>query len=308
MRDSLANSGKRGAGQKLQWSMVAALAALSLFLLTYAHLIYLPAMTGERGFRQFLRAGRRQRTTMDMSLREFYKAQTEVFNDDQQKVVDMARHAWQGYRKFAGWRDYVNVQSLKAGSVYGHDMALTTVDSLDTLFIMGLHDEFDEASAWVKANLSETMFKEGTVSFFEVTIRSLGGLLSAYYLSGEKHFLNIADSLGRALQMGFTCGNFVPCRVVDLEVDWVAEEKRGVAVQIAHTNWLLFLLVQNGWGYEEPSLSEAGTFQLEFAYLAHATEDDSFMIPVNHVNSIVRKPRRHTQYSLLTRRWASGNT
>ncbi|KAG7384887.1 Endoplasmic reticulum mannosyl-oligosaccharide 1,2-alpha-mannosidase [Phytophthora pseudosyringae] len=260
MKDGSVAAAKRGAGQKLLWSMVAAMATLSLVLLAYAHLIYLPAMTGERGYRQFLRAGRHRPATMDMSPREFYKKQTETFSEDQQKVVKMTRHAWHGYRRFAGWADYLEMPGLQGGSVYSHDMALTTVDSLDTLFIMGLHDEFDEASAWAKANLSEIMFKDGTVSFFEITIRSLGGLLSAYYLSGEQHFLNLADSLGRSLQLGFTCGNFVPCRAVDLE---------------------------NHLSYEEPLLSEAGTFQLEFTYLAHATEDDSFMLPVNHVNSIM---------------------
>lgn len=220
MKEDSVATAKRGAGQKLLWSMMAATAALSLVLLTYAHLIYLPAMSTERGGHQFLRAGRhRSANTMDMNLRELYKTQAETFNEDQQKVVDMTRHAWQGYRKFAGWRDYLRMPILKGGSVYGHDMALTTVDSLDTLFVMGLHDEFDNASAWVKANLSETMFRPNTVSFFEITIRSLGGLLSAYYLSGERHFLDLADNLGKALQMGFTCGNYMPCRAIDLKVD-----------------------------------------------------------------------------------------
>lgn len=175
---------------------------------------HLPASDDwRRGHRQFLRAGRHQ---LSASLRETYKLQAETFNEDQRKVVDMTRHAWHGYRKFADWHDYLSMPSLEPGSVYGHDMALTTVDSLDTLFIMGLHDEFDEASAWVKANLSETMFQGGSVSFFETTIRSLGGLLSAYYLSGEQHFLDIAKSLGKALQMGFICANHVPCRAVNL--------------------------------------------------------------------------------------------
>ncbi|KAL3663041.1 hypothetical protein V7S43_011982 [Phytophthora oleae] len=265
---------KRGAGQKLLWAMVAVMAVLSLFLLSYSHLVYLPAMIEEKDYHQFLRAGHRHRARdMDVSLRDFYKRET--FNEDQQKVVNMTRHAWKGYRKFADWRDFLDMPSLEGRSVYGHDMALTAVDSLDTLFLMGLHDEFDEASAWVKANLSETMFQSSTVSFFEITIRSLGGLLSAYYLSGEKHFLNLADSLGRSLQMGFTCGtgNFVPCRAVDLK-DHVS--------------------------YDEPPLSEVGSFQLEFSYLAHATEDDSFMIQVKNVNTLmVNLVRMHFPNGLI---------
>ncbi|KAE8893953.1 hypothetical protein PF005_g9586 [Phytophthora fragariae] len=265
---TLAHASKRGAVQRLMWSMMAALATLSLVLLIYAQLIYLPAMTEEGGYRQFLRAGRHR---LAASLRETYSTQAETFNEDQEKVVAMTRHAWRGYRKFAGWHDYLSMPNLENGSVYSHDMALTAIDSLDTLFIMGLHDEFDEASAWVKANLSETMFQGGTVSFFETTIRSLGGLLSAYYLSGEQHFLDIAQSLGRALQMGFTCGNGVPCRAVDL--------------------------VKGYLSHEEPLLSEVGTFQLEFEYLAHATKDDSFLLQVNHVNNIESDDIKHDNAS-----------
>ncbi|KAK1938174.1 Endoplasmic reticulum mannosyl-oligosaccharide 1 [Phytophthora citrophthora] len=250
---------KRGGGQKLLWAMVVVMAGLSVFLLSYSHLVYLPAMMEEQDHHQFLRAGHHHRKrNMDMSLRDFYK--NGEFNEDQQKVVNMTRHAWNGYRKYADWQDYLLMPFLGGRSVYGHDMALTTVDSLDTLFLMGLHDEFDEASAWVKANLSEVMFQSSTVSFFEITIRSLGGLLSAYYLSGEQHFLDLATSLGRSLQMGFTCDNFIPCRSVDLK-DHVS--------------------------YNEPPLSEAGTFQLEFSYLAHATKDESFMTEVKSVNTLL---------------------
>ncbi|KUF87070.1 hypothetical protein AM588_10001374 [Phytophthora nicotianae] len=99
-----------------------------------------------------------------MSQREFYKKHTESFNEDQKMVVNMTRHAWHGYRKFAGWSDYLSMPTLVGKTVYGHDMALTTVDSLDTLFIMGLHEEFDEASAWIKANLSDIMFQDSIMA------------------------------------------------------------------------------------------------------------------------------------------------
>ncbi|KAG7399026.1 Endoplasmic reticulum mannosyl-oligosaccharide 1,2-alpha-mannosidase [Phytophthora boehmeriae] len=236
--------------QKVLCLTLAALASVSAVLLT---LTYWNLPVGESGYRQFLH--RRPK-----SFRELYRTHSETLNADQQQVVDMTRHAWRGYRKFADWSDYLDVQSLKGGTVYYHDMALTAVDSLDTLFLMGLHDEFDEASAWVKANLSSVMFQEGTVSFFEVTIRSLGGLLSAFYLSGEQHFLSIAENLGAALQKGFTCGNGVPYHLVELE---------------------------GNESYGKPFLSEVSTFQLEFEYLARATKNASFLDPVKHINNIL---------------------
>ena len=50
--------------------------------------------------------------------------------------------------------------------------------------------EFKEAQDWVENSLVFTLNKN--VNLFEVTIRVLGGLLSAYHLSGEKLFLNKA--------------------------------------------------------------------------------------------------------------------
>lgn len=56
----------------------------------------------------------------------------------------------------------------------------------DTLWLMGMKDEFWEARDWVRDELT---FSHATdVSVFETTIRELGGLLSAYDLSGDDIF------------------------------------------------------------------------------------------------------------------------
>eukprot|EP00882_Tetradesmus_deserticola_P034162 GHRQ01039093.1.p1 GENE.GHRQ01039093.1~~GHRQ01039093.1.p1 ORF type:complete len:144 (+),score=44.55 GHRQ01039093.1:200-631(+) len=59
----------------------------------------------------------------------------------------------------------------------------------------GLHEEYQEARHWVANHLQ---FKDGSsVQFFEVNIRILGGLLSAYYLSdGDDMYLHKAQQLG----------------------------------------------------------------------------------------------------------------
>lgn len=48
--------------------------------------------------------------------------------------------------------------------------------------------DFDEARNWVDQYLKFDVNRE--VNLFEVTIRVLGGLLSAYHLSGDKMFLD----------------------------------------------------------------------------------------------------------------------
>lgn len=128
--------------------------------------------------------------SLSTSQRAFFKQRASSLSADQALVVNMTKHTGHTYRDYAGWHDYLDVERMTGGTVYNdHDMAWTLVDALDTLFVLGLHDEFDEASAWAKANLAQRVLQPGKVKFFEVTIRSLGGLLSAYYLSGASLLL-----------------------------------------------------------------------------------------------------------------------
>eukprot|EP00882_Tetradesmus_deserticola_P033444 GHRQ01038210.1.p1 GENE.GHRQ01038210.1~~GHRQ01038210.1.p1 ORF type:complete len:187 (+),score=62.62 GHRQ01038210.1:485-1045(+) len=100
-------------------------------------------------------------------------------------VEECRQHAW--------GHDEVNGLSKTPRGWF--NMGLTIVDSLDTLIIAGLHEEYQEARHWVANHLQ---FKDGSsVQFFEVNIRILGGLLSAYYLSdGDDMYLHKAQQLG----------------------------------------------------------------------------------------------------------------
>lgn len=65
----------------------------------------------------------------------------------------------------------------------------TLVDSLDTLYIMQLDEEFEVAvNATLKINFDNTE-KQYVVNLFETTIRHLGGLIAAYDLSGEDRLM-----------------------------------------------------------------------------------------------------------------------
>ena len=102
------------------------------------------------------------------------------------------KHAWQNYRKYAWGKDHLKPLSKTFETWF--DLGLTIIDSLDTMIVMGLTEEFEEARDWVKQNLLFSTNKD--VNLFETTIRVLGGLLSAYHLSDEKIFLNKATELG----------------------------------------------------------------------------------------------------------------
>ena len=118
------------------------------------------------------------------------------------------RHAWKGYRDVAWMKDEVAPLSGGFRTTFG-GWAATLVDSLDTLWIMGFHKEFDEAVAAV-AKIDFTTPMQLRINVFETTIRYLGGLLAAYDLSGRRVLLNKARELGDMLYVAFDTENRMP--------------------------------------------------------------------------------------------------
>lgn len=80
---------------------------------------------------------------------------------------------------------------------------------------MGMYEHFWEARDWVRDNLDFSKVL-GRVSVFETTIRSLGGLLAAYDLSGDKVFLEKADDLGKRLMRSFDSKTGIPYGEIEL--------------------------------------------------------------------------------------------
>jgi hypothetical protein len=54
------------------------------------------------------------------------------------------KHAWKGYKTYAWGRDELKPLSKSGTDPWG-GMGVTLVDSLDTLWIMGMKDEFKDA-------------------------------------------------------------------------------------------------------------------------------------------------------------------
>lgn len=83
---------------------------------------------------------------------------------------------------------------------------MTLVDSLDTLWIMDMKTEFDEAVQWVDQKLH---FNQNfNISVFEFTIRVVGGLLSAYHLSNDDRLKQKAIEAGDVVLASFSNGAF----------------------------------------------------------------------------------------------------
>ena len=112
-------------------------------------------------------------------------------NARQRSVVEAFKHAWQGYRNYAWGKDHLKPISKTQQTWF--DLGLTLIDSLDTMLVMGLTEEFAEARDWVETDLRLNTEKD--VNLFETTIRVLGGLLSTFHLTKDNLFLEKATEL-----------------------------------------------------------------------------------------------------------------
>ena len=69
----------------------------------------------------------------------------------------MAKHAWDGYVQYAWGQNELKPISKKGHSaaVFGKTpLGATIVDSLDTLYLMGLQDRFEQGKEWVRLSLN----------------------------------------------------------------------------------------------------------------------------------------------------------
>jgi mannosyl-oligosaccharide alpha-1,2-mannosidase len=111
-------------------------------------------------------------------------------------VKESFTHSWNGYKKYAWLRDEVAPLSGNYKDTFG-GWAATLVDSLDTLWIMGIKADFEIAvKACEEIDFTTTETKD--INVFETTIRYMGGFLAAYDISEGKY----PTLLGKAVQVG----------------------------------------------------------------------------------------------------------
>uniref|UniRef100_F7DPK8 alpha-1,2-Mannosidase n=1 Tax=Equus caballus TaxID=9796 RepID=F7DPK8_HORSE len=75
-----------------------------------------------------------------------------VVRTQREKVKEMMQFAWQSYRRYAMGKNELRPLTKDGyeGSMFGGLSGATVIDSLDTLYLMELKEEFQEAKAWVE--------------------------------------------------------------------------------------------------------------------------------------------------------------
>lgn len=132
----------------------------------------------------------------------------------QAKVRAEFLHSWKAYETYAWGHDELRPLSKEPRDWYGQSLLMTPVDSLDTLLLMGFHDEAEKARKLIDDRLS--FDKDISVKVFEVTIRLLGGLLSGYQMTGDSRLFHLADDLGMRLLPAFNTPTGMPYMFVNL--------------------------------------------------------------------------------------------
>jgi mannosidase alpha-like ER degradation enhancer 2 len=124
-------------------------------------------------------------------------------------------HAWNGYKQYAWGHDALRPLTKQPRDWYGTSFCMTPVDAYDVMLLMGLSSEAAAAKQLIFDSLS--FDKNIEVQSFEITIRLLGGLLSAYELDKDKRFLLLAEDLGKRLLPVFNTPTGMPYRFVNLQ-------------------------------------------------------------------------------------------
>lgn len=182
-----------------------------------------------------------------------------------EKVKGAMLHAWSSYEKYAWGNDELQPKSKKGVDSFG-GLGATLIDSLDTLYIMGLDEQFQRAKEWVASSLDFN--KNYDASVFETTIRVVGGLLSSYDLSGEKVFLEKARDIADRLLPAWDTPTGIPYNIINL----------------AHGN-----AHNPSWTGGDSILADSGTEQLEFIVLSQRTGDPKYQQKVENTITQLNK-------------------
>ena len=194
--------------------------------------------------------------------------------DRQAAVKASFVHSWEGYKKHAWLKD--EVTPLEPGFVQSFGgWAATLVDTLDTLWMMGMKEEFEHALE----SLDEIDFgttDSETINIFETTIRYMGGFLGAYDISGGKYpkLLQKATEVGNLVYGAFDTPNRMPV------TRWKPKDSVLGIKQEAGENTLI---------------AELGSLTLEFTRLSQLTSDPKYFDAIQRVTNVLQEaqPKTH---------------
>ncbi|KAH8727242.1 glycosyl hydrolase family 47-domain-containing protein [Phaeosphaeriaceae sp. PMI808] len=195
------------------------------------------------------------------------------------KVRQVFQKSWNGYREHAWMHDELKPESGTFRDPFAN-WGATLVDSLDTLWIMGLKNEFEEAAKAVD-RIDFTTTSRAEIPLFETTIRYLGGLIAAYDISNQKYrnLLDKAVELAEVLISAFDTPNRMPQMAFYWRPQFASQKHRaGTRVVLA----------------------EIGSLSVEFTRLAQLTGEHKYYDAVARITNNLEEFQNKTK---LTGMW-----
>lgn len=187
-----------------------------------------------------------------------------------ERVVEAMELSWGAYERYAWGRDEFHPISKDGRYMAPKGLGWIIIDSLDTLMLMNMTTQLTHAREWLSKSL--TWDQDQDVNTFETTIRMLGGLLSAHYLSTE--FPNMApipdDDPGKPGE------DLYLEKAKDLADRLMAAFESPSGIPYASVNLAKFQGITSHADNGASSTAEAATLQLEFKYLAKLTGEKDF--------------------------------
>jgi len=191
-----------------------------------------------------------------------------------QAVKESFTHSWEGYKKHAWLRDEVAPISGRYKDTFG-GWAATLVDALDTLYIMGMKEDFAVAVNAVQ-EIDFTTTEEKDINVFETTIRYMGGFLAAYDIS-EGMYPVLLDKAVEVADLLMSCFD-TPNRMPISRWDW--KKYTEGAVQTAPQRMLV---------------SELGSLSLEFTRLSQLTKNSAYFDAIQRISNALEAGQNTTK-------------
>lgn len=174
---------------------------------------------------------------------------------------------------FRSGQDQFHPLSKRGSQMSPNGLGWIIIDSLDTLMIMNRTTELAEARRWISRKLDYNQTQD--VNTFETTIRMLGGLLSAHYLSqtlpqasSSRDYVYLKQAVGLADRLlgAYDSPSGLPYTSIDLRTG------KGI---LSHSDG------------GASSTAEATTLQLEMKYLANLTGNGVYWRKAEHVMKVI---------------------
>lgn len=189
----------------------------------------------------------------------------------QEKVKAEFKKAWEGYSTYAWLHDELKPVTGRFRDPFC-GWSATLVDAMDTLWMMGLYEEFEAAVAGLQ-KIDFTTSSRADIPMFETTIRYLGGLLAAYDVSGGKYkvILDKAVELADVMLGAFDTPNRMP---------------------VLYYNWKPAFASQPHRANQRSNLAELGSMSMEFTRLAQLTREPRYYDAVARVTNALEEYQR----------------